>query len=95
MAKDTIMGTKNYIGKVTIKRVKLREACVCERDAPNCVRIRIWPVRRDDSSCVLIGAAGLWRSDWRRRKCGRSDWPECVKAFGVRASSDRKHARKD
>ncbi len=78
MAKDTIMGTKNYIGKVTTKRVMLCEACVCERDAPKCVRIRLLPVRRDDSSRVLVGAAGLWRSDWRRRKCGRSDWPERV-----------------
>ncbi len=48
----------------------LREACVCKRDAPKCVRIRLWPVRRDDSSRALIGAAGLWRSDWRRRNVG-------------------------
>ncbi len=36
----------------------------CNRDAPKCVRIRHWPLGRDDSSRVLIGAAGMWRSDW-------------------------------
>ncbi len=41
-----------------------------KRDAPTCVRIRLWPFRRDDSSRVLLGAAGLWRSDWRRRNVG-------------------------
>ncbi len=56
----------------------LREACVFKRAALKCVRIRLWPVRRDDSSRVLIGAAGMSRSDWRRRKRGRSDWPEHV-----------------
>ncbi len=30
------------------------------------IRIRHWPLRRDDSSRVLIGAVGTWRSDWRR-----------------------------
>ncbi len=62
----------------------LREACVCKRDAPQCPRIRLWPVRRDDSSRVVIGADGLWRSDWRRRNVG---------AFGVRASERRLIAR--
>ncbi len=38
------------------------------------LEIRLRPVRRDDSSRVLIGAAG--------RSC--SDWPERVQAFGVR-----------
>ncbi len=72
------MGAKNYIGKGTAFYVMLREACVCKRDALKCLRIRLWPVRRDDSSRILIGAAGFSRSDWRRRKCGRSDWPERV-----------------
>ncbi len=62
-----IMGTKTYIGKDTAVGVMLREACVCKRDAPKCVRIRIWPLRRDVSSYVLIGAAGMWRSNWQRR----------------------------
>ncbi len=64
------MGTKTCIGKVTALRVVLHEACVCKRDAPTCVRIRLWPLRRDDSSRVMIGAAGVWRSDWRRRDVG-------------------------
>ncbi len=34
------------------------------------VRIRLWPLWRDDSSRVLIGAAGTWPSDWRRRDVG-------------------------
>ncbi len=33
-------------------------------------RIRFCPLRRDDSSRVLIGAAGTWRSDWRRHDVG-------------------------
>ncbi len=64
------MGTIAYIGKDTALGVMLREACVCKRDAPTCVRIRLWPLRRDDSLRVLIGAAGMWRSDWRRRDVG-------------------------
>ncbi len=48
----------------------LREACVCKRDAPKCVRIRIWALRRDDSSHALIGAAGMRRSDWCMRNVG-------------------------
>ncbi len=35
-----------------------------------CVKIRLWPLRRNDSSRVLIGASGMWRSDWRRRDVG-------------------------
>ncbi len=34
------------------------------------VRIRLWPLKRDESSRVLIGAAGTWPSDWRRRDVG-------------------------
>ncbi len=30
-------------------------------------RIRLWPLRRDDHSRVLIGTGGTWRSDWPRR----------------------------
>ncbi len=57
--KIQIMGTQTCIAKDTAFNVMLREACVCKRDAPMSVRIRLWPVRRDDSSRVLIGAAGL------------------------------------
>ncbi len=32
--------------------------------------IRLWPLRRGDSSRVLIGSAGIWRSDWRRWNVG-------------------------
>ncbi len=38
--------------------------------APKSPRLRLWPVRRDDSSRVLVGAAGRSRSDWRRRTIG-------------------------
>ncbi len=73
-----VMGTQTCIAKDTAFNVLLREACVFKRDAPKSPGIRLWPVRRDDSSRVLIGAARLSRSDWRRRKCERSDWPERV-----------------
>ncbi len=64
------MGTTNCIGNGTTLSVMLREACEFERYAAMCVRIRLWPHRRDDSSRVLIGSAGTWRSDWRRRNVG-------------------------
>ncbi len=48
----------------------LREACVCKGDAPKCVEISLWPLRRDKNSHVLIGAAGPWRFDCRRRNVG-------------------------
>ncbi len=41
--------------------------------------IRIWRPSRDKRSSILIGAGGVWRSDW----------PECVKAIGGHAGSDR------
>ncbi len=70
---DEILYWKN-----TASDVVLCEACVCKRYAPKCVRIRLWPVRRGDSSRVLIGAAGMWRSDW----------PDRVQALGLaRAAS--------
>ncbi len=56
--------------KSTALNVVLREACVFLRDAPKSPRLRLWPVGRDDSSRVLIGAAGRSRSDWRRRTVG-------------------------
>ncbi len=61
---------KGTLAKGTALSVMLPDACVCIRDAPKCPRIRLWPLRRDDSSCVLIGATGKWRSDWRRRDVG-------------------------
>ncbi len=38
---------------------------VVPRDCVN--RIRLWPLRRDDHSGVLIGAGGRRRSDWPAR----------------------------
>ncbi len=73
------MGTRPCIGKGTDLSVMLREACACKRDAPMYVRIRLWPLRREDSSRLLIGAAGTWRPDW----------PERVQAFGFSARNDR------
>ncbi len=64
------MGTNIYVGKDTALTVLMRKACAYKRDVPTCVRIRLWPLRHDDSSLVLIGAAGRWRSDWRRRDVG-------------------------
>ncbi len=58
------MRTKTYIGKDTALSVMLREAFVCKSDWPTCVRIRLWLLRREDNSRVLIGAAGTWRSVW-------------------------------
>ncbi len=58
-----MMGTKSSTGNGTELSVMLLEACVC-------VGFRLWPLRREDSSRVLIGAAGTWRSDWRRRDVG-------------------------
>ncbi len=70
-------------------------ACVCKGDAPLCVRILLW---RDDSSCVLIGAAGTWRSDWRRRDIGvligqsvcrlLASAPEAIDSTRTRASGN-------
>ncbi len=65
-----LMGTETCIGNGTALCAMLREACACKRDAPMSVSIRLWPLRRDDRSRVLIGAAGTWRSDWRRRDVG-------------------------
>ncbi len=68
-----IMGTKTFIGKGTSLQMMLSGG----------VRvlawIRLWPLRRDDSSRALIGAGGMRRSDWL----------EHVWAFGVSARSDR------
>ncbi len=43
---------------------------MCKRDAPMCVGTGLWPLKRDDSSRGLVGAAGTWRSDWRRPDVG-------------------------
>ncbi len=48
-------------------------------------RIRIWPLRRDDHSGVLIGAGG------RRR----SDWPARVLANDISTRIDRESAHEE
>ncbi len=54
-----------------------RSCSVVTRGCVN--RIRLWPLRRDNQSGVLIGAGGTQRSDW----------PERVRAVGVRTRSNR------
>ncbi len=76
--------------KNTAFYVILREACVCKRDAPKCPRIRLWPVRRDDISRVLIGAAGLWR---RRNVGALIGQSACRLLPGARAEIDSTRAR--
>ncbi len=40
----------------------------CSGVLRGCVnRIRLWPLRRDDHSGVLIGAGGTQRTDWPAR----------------------------
>ncbi len=86
---DDILYWKN-----TAFGVMLREARVCKRDAPKCLIIRLWPVRRDDSSRVLIGAAGLWRSDWRRQNVGALIGQSACRHLGwARAAIDSTRAR--
>ncbi len=48
-------------------------------------RIRLWPLRRDDHSGVLIGAS----------ETRRSDRPSCVLANGVSTRIDRLPAREE
>ncbi len=45
----------------------------------NVPRSRIWLPLHDERPCVLIGAGGMWRSNWQER----------VLFAGVRAKSDR------
>ncbi len=71
----------------------LHEACVCKRDATICVRIRLWLLRRDDRSGVLVGASGAWRCDWSRRDVGALIGRGRLSAFGISARSDGKYAR--
>ncbi len=63
-----MMGTNTCIGNGTALSVMMREAYVCKYVVPMCGRIRV--IRCEDSSRVLIGAAGTWRSDWHRRNLG-------------------------
>ncbi len=49
------------------------------------IRIRLWPLRRDDNPGVLIGAGGE----------RRSDWPVRVLANDVSMKIDREQAREE
>ncbi len=68
-----------YLGKHSLLKdmTRWRSCSVVSRGCVN--RIRLWPLRRDDHSGVLIGA------DVRRR----SDWPARVLANGVSTRIDR------
>ncbi len=48
----------------------MRKACVCKRDALNCVRIQLWPLWLDDSSHVLMTQA---RESIDNPRAGASD----------------------
>ncbi len=53
-----------YLGKYSLlnDNTKWRSCSGVPRGCVN--RIRLWPLRRDDHSGVLIGAGGERRSDW-------------------------------
>ncbi len=53
-----------YSGKYSLKN-EIQRCRSCSVISRGCVnRIRLWPLRRDDNSGVLIGAGGKLRSDW-------------------------------
>ncbi len=60
------------------------------RDCVN--RIRLWPLRRDDHSGVLIGASGQRRSDWPARLLANDEARESIDS--PRAKRDRLHVCK-
>ncbi len=92
MSKDAIMGTKYYIGK----KQPWTWCCVkraCVGVTRQSVRIHLWPLTRDDSARVLIGAAGMWRSDWRRRNMGAPNGQRACRLLALaRAALDSTRA---
>ncbi len=65
----------------------------CSGVPRGCVnRIRIWPLRRDDHSRVLIGVGGMRRSDWPARVLTND---VITRVNRSRAMSDRLHACRD
>ncbi len=46
-------------------------------------RIRIWPPKREERSCFLLGAGGI----------RRSDWPKCVWAVDVVVGAERQELK--
>ncbi len=56
-----------YEGKYSLLN-DIKRSSSCSGVPRGCVhRIRLWPLRRDDHSTVLIGAGGELRSDWLGR----------------------------
>ncbi len=56
-----------YLVKYSLKN-EIQRWLSCSGVVRGCVnRIRLWPLRRDDHSGVLIGAGGRQRSDWLAR----------------------------
>ncbi len=75
-AKGGLMRRENVLGSL-----QSSERCnemVVTRGCVN--RIRIWPLKRDERSGVLIGAGGTYRSDWPERVRGAIDSPRAGKS---------------
>ncbi len=61
------MRRENVLGKKSLLNV-VKSWRPCSGVPRGCVnRIRLWPLRRDYHSGVLIGAGGRLRSDWSAR----------------------------
>ncbi len=75
------MRRENVLGKIQSPERYYEVAFLFRRGN----RIRLWQLRRDDHSGVLIGASGE----------RRSDWPAHVLANGVSTRIDRQPARED
>ncbi len=58
---------KNVLGKIQPFKLCSEVAFVLRPAARRVNRIRLWPLRRDYHSGVLIGADGERRSDWSVR----------------------------
>ncbi len=57
----------NVLGKMQPSKRHYELAFVFSCATRLCVRIRLWPLRRDDHSGVLISAGGMRCSDWPAR----------------------------
>ncbi len=64
MAKDEKIRRENVLGKIQPSERYNEVAFEFRRAAFRVNRIRLWALRRDDHSGVLIGAGGERRSDW-------------------------------
>ncbi len=61
------MRLENVLGKIQPSKRCYELAFVFNLPRDCVYRIRLWPLRRDDHSGVLIGAAGTRRSHWPAR----------------------------